>query len=96
MSRSLYSIAEIADIFDRTPAWFYFCEKNNKLTYENGDPINPDGHTGLRKGKGYSLDSVQEIALSLYRNGTLKEVGLRDVIRKILLEREKSQVSEES
>lgn len=87
----LYSVSEIVEIFDKTPAWFYWAVKNDKFVYENGDPIEPTTQSEKGSKRHYSLDSIQEIALSLYRNKTLDEEGLRDIIGKILIEREKSQ-----
>lgn len=93
MTKQLYTISEIADIFSKTRAWFYWCNKNNKFTYENGDPIEPVHQSEKGSGRVYDLDTIQEIALSLYRNGTLGEDGLKKVIGKILVEKEKFQES---
>lgn len=87
----LYSVSEIVGIFDKTPAWFYWAIKNDKFVYENGDPIEPTSQSEKGSKRQYSLDSIQEISLSLYRNKTLSEEGFRDIIGKILVEREKSQ-----
>lgn len=91
MAETLYGVSDIAEMFNRTRAWFYWCDKKDRFTYENGDPILPDSQTSKGSNRRYGLDTIQEIALSLYRNQTLTEDELREVIGKILLKRERSQ-----
>lgn len=88
--QGLYLTSQIAKMFGKTQAWFYWSENNGKFTYENGDPIEPTYIPETGRGKSYDLDTIQEIALSLYRNGTLGEDGLKEVLAKILVEKEKS------
>lgn len=83
-----YNVAKLAEFFDKTPAWVYWCINNGRFSYENGDPIMPSKSSSKGSRKEYDLDRVQEISLSLYRFGQLDEAGLRRVTAKILSERE--------
>lgn len=89
MEKKLYSVPEVSEMFGKSRSWFSWADRNNKFVYENGDPIEPTSQSksgGMRK---YDLDTVQEIALSLYRGRTINEEGLRKVIAKVIVERKK-------
>lgn len=82
-------------MFGKSKSWFSWADRTNKFVYENGDPIEPTSQSksgGMRR---YDLDTIQEIALSLYRGRTLTEEGLREVIARIIVERKKARHDED-
>lgn len=85
----LYTMGEVAKFFNKTAPWVYWCFRNEKFVYENGEPIEPISQTPNKSRKAFDLDGIQEMALSLYRIGNLSEESLGEVIRKILVEKEK-------
>lgn len=84
----LYSIPEVARFFGKTPGWIYWGFSNGKFVYEDGTEISPSRMKSTHRGKLFDLDTIQEIALSCYRNRTLDDEGFREVLSKILAERE--------
>lgn len=84
-----YTIKQVAGFFGKTPGWVYWCLKNGRFVYENGDPIKPAKETAKGSKKEFDLDAIQEFAMSLYRFGQLNDAGLRDVIGEVLTEKEK-------
>lgn len=84
-----YSTAEAAAFFDRSSQWLYDRWKKGKLTLADGSPIPVhrigDGPRATRR---YTLDTIAEIAQSLYRAGTLKMPELKIVLRRVLEARE--------
>lgn len=84
-----YSTAEAAAFFDRTSQWLYDRWKRGKLTMPDGSPIFVHRiGTGPRATRRYTLDTVSEIAQSLYRDGTIKMPELKLVMRRIVEARE--------
>lgn len=91
----LYNVNEVADFFERTSAWVYWCLANGKFVYENGEQIKPKFETEKGSKRHFTLDSIQEMSLSLYRQRSMSEDRLREMIKKVLVERENLQKTEE-
>lgn len=89
----LYNVNEVAELFEKTSAWVYWCITNDKFLYENGDLITPTSQTPKGSKKSYNLETIQEMALSLYRSKTMTEEELRAIIRKVLVEKEKHRMA---
>lgn len=80
----MYSTAEAAAFFGKSNQWLYWGMRNKIFVDANGSLIEP-----IRIGEGrrrrFTLPCIREIALSCYRRGNLKEDGLKEVFRKILI-----------
>lgn len=79
-----YSAAEAAAFFGRTPAWMYDRLTKEKFRYTDGTPIKPklDGD-GPKPRMRFNLDIIGQIALSMYRSGTVKMKELKVIRRRI-------------
>lgn len=79
-----YSAAETAQFFSRTSAWIYDRLGKKKFRYKDGTPISP-----VMVGEGpkprmrFNLHLIREIALSMYRDGTVKLVEMTVILRRI-------------
>lgn len=81
-----YSVSEAARFFSRTPAWLYEGLKKGRFTYADGSPIHPRMVGGGPKPRRrFNLPLIQEIAFSMHRDGTLKMLELRQVMRRIAM-----------
>lgn len=85
----IYSTAQTARFFDKTPQWLYWILREGNLTKEDGTPIEPErapAKNGLGRRR-FTLQTIEDIALAGHRRGTISEPQLRTVIRKIILAR---------
>lgn len=80
----VYNARQVAEIFERTPAWVYWCIANGKFVYENGEPIKPARVSPGGGRRRYDLDGVQEMAMSLYRTNLITDAKLKKVMSKIV------------
>jgi hypothetical protein len=75
-----YSGAETARFFGRTSSWIYERIANKKFTHTDGTLVEPVLVDGTMR---FTLDIIREIALSMYRRGTIKMPELQLVLRRI-------------
>lgn len=68
----------------KSDQWMYWGLRNNIFIYPDGTPIEPK-QIGKGKRRRFTLSIIEEIALSCYRRGNLKEEELKEVFRRILL-----------
>jgi hypothetical protein len=68
----------------KSDQWMYWGLRNKIFIYANGTPIEPK-QIGKGKRRRFTLPIIEEIALSCYRRGNLKEDELKEVFRRILL-----------
>jgi|SRR6516225_157171 len=80
-----YSTVEAARFFNRTNQWLYVRFRQQKFRYRDGTPIEPimvgDGPRPRRR---YTLPLIREIALSCYRDGTVKYAELQVILQRII------------
>ena len=68
----------------KTDQWMYWGLRNKIFLYADGRPIEPI-QIGKGKRRRFTLPIIEEIALSCYRRGNLKEEELKEVFRRILI-----------
>jgi hypothetical protein len=68
----------------KSDQWMYWGLRNKIFIYSDGTPIEPK-QIGKGKRRRFTLSTIEEIALSCYRRGNLKEDELKEVFRRILL-----------
>lgn len=79
-----YSAAETARFFSRSNQWLYERLKKHKFRYANGDEIKPFMVKGGKRDRArFTLDIIREMALSCYRNGTVKDPELKMILRRV-------------
>lgn len=71
----------------KSDQWMYWGLRNKVFIYADGSPIEPKQISGKGKRNRYrfTLPIIEEIALSCYRRGNLKEEELKEVFRRILI-----------
>jgi hypothetical protein len=79
-----YSAAEAATFFSRTSAWIYDRIGKKKFRYKDGTLITPvmvgDGPKPRMR---FNLDIIREIAMSMYRDGTVKINEMNVIMKRI-------------
>jgi hypothetical protein len=68
----------------KSDQWMYWGLRNKIFIHSDGTPIEPT-QIGKGKRRRFTLSIIEEIALSCYRRGNLKEEELKEVFRRILL-----------
>lgn len=68
----------------KSDQWMYWGLRNKIFIYADGRPIEPK-QIGKGKRRRFTLPIIEEIALSCYRRGNLKEEELKEVFRRILI-----------
>ncbi len=68
-----YSVAEMVRFFGRTTQWYYEREGLEKFRHRDGTLIVPMMAGGpKRQIRRFNLETIQQIALSMYRDGNIK------------------------
>lgn len=75
-----YSAAETARFFGRTNQWIYDRIANKKFVYTDGTAIEPVLMEGNMR---FTTELIREIALSMYRRGTVKRPELILILRRV-------------
>lgn len=73
-----YSTKEVAAFFDRTDQWVYWVLRDG-VERENGTPIEPE-RVGKSQRRRFTIPIIKEIAVALYRRGTIDEAKLTGVL----------------
>jgi hypothetical protein len=91
----VYSTEDAASFFpgksgkdgkSKSDQWIYWGLRNKIFIYPDGSVIEPK-QIGKGKRRRFTLPIIEEIALSCYRRGNLKEEELKEVFRRILIAR---------
>ena len=79
-----YSVSETARFFNRTPTWLYEALKKQRFRTLDGSPVLPRMvGEGPKPRRRFNLEVIREIAFSMYRDGTLKMLELRQVMKRV-------------